>query len=161
MSHTGCEEQGNLLIYGTAALSDLSSTQQKALGYPLRRPPLCSLKSRNLSFHFYSSCAVQVTGNLQAVQNGLAAICAQLRINPGKAWSEPRAPLTVSLLTWAARYNTGLLSKLTPKGVVFSSLFKVADTMLPYYAAPPCSLCAFITPVKPVSLTAEHAQHSF
>ncbi|KAL0033701.1 hypothetical protein WJX77_001636 [Trebouxia sp. C0004] len=32
---------------------------------------------------------VQVTGNLQAVQNGLAAICAQLRINPGKAWSEP------------------------------------------------------------------------
>ncbi|KAL3150961.1 hypothetical protein ABBQ32_000704 [Trebouxia sp. C0010 RCD-2024] len=35
---------------------------------------------------------VQVTGNLQCVQNGLAGICNQLRINPGKAWQEPAGP---------------------------------------------------------------------
>lgn len=46
-----------------------------------------------------NSCMVQVTGNLQAVQSGLAAICNQLRINPGKAWSEP---ISVSQLIGAA-----------------------------------------------------------
>ena len=30
--------------------------------------------------------------------------------------------------TWAARYNTGLLIKLTPKGVVFSFSFLFLDT---------------------------------
>ncbi len=29
----------------------------------------------------------------------------------------------IPLHHWAARYNTGLLNKLTPKGVVFSFLF--------------------------------------
>ncbi len=29
----------------------------------------------------------------------------------------------IPLNHWAARYNIGLLNKLTPKGVVFSSLF--------------------------------------
>ncbi len=82
-----------------------------------------------------SSCAVQVTGNLQAVQNGLAAICAQLRINPGKAWSEPRAPITVSFLTACC-----LIMQPNPALSVLAN---------------------FYTAVKPVLLTAEHAQHSF
>ncbi len=102
MSHTGCEEQGNLLMYGKAALSYLPHN---------------------------SSCAMQVTGNLQAVQNGLAAICAQLRINPGKAWSEP---ISVSLLTACC-----LITQHHPALSVLAS---------------------FYTPVKPVLLTAEHAQ---
>lgn len=46
-------------------------------------------------YYLYKCHTEQVTGNLQAVQNGLAAICNQLRINPGKAWSEP---LSVSFL---------------------------------------------------------------
>ena len=35
-------------------------------------------------------------------------------------------PLIVFLLAWAARYYTGLLIKLTPKGVVFSFLFSLS-----------------------------------
>lgn len=47
--------------------------------------PLCAVQADAFAQ------VVQVTGNLQAVQAGLAAICKQLRINPGKAWSEPHS----------------------------------------------------------------------
>jgi len=47
-------------------------------------------------------------------------VCAETEIEYNLGFDDDGLILA---LTWAARYNTGVLIKLTPKGVVFSFLF--------------------------------------
>ena len=64
----------------------------------------------------------------------------------------------VKVMAWAARYNTGLLIKLTPKGVVFSLLF-LRLWLLKGHLAASSRVCVELLPEEVESLTAAAMSH--